>query len=478
MIKRYQKNFQESYKSPLSVAVIITHEAFVVNKILLANQLVRSADDSSILVVSFVKSERLYEILYSRKIELICSVIFLDSEKTKFVSFLENIKTKISSLPYLKIYLIPAVFAEVLYSKRIMKIFRKTLIENVTHAIILSETCPDYLSPEIVKASQGISTVFTHPYERMEPDDYALIYKNSYLQITDPLRRLIAKYFPKWKHLFQSVDILRASPEKILAQELLNISSEKPWETFGYLEDYILSSNTLIKNHLIDVCQVPEEKILLTGSAQLDILHQLMSNHGKKQEMIGRLRSLFGNEKPFLLSSLPQTHWVTGRNQAEFDNHKDMLEAWMSPLTQQKRFNVLLSLHPSMERGDFTHLEQENAKIIDENIIDLMPLCELFVNCLSTVMQFAAACGIPVINYDVYRYSEDLEKYKYNEFGGILTVTSKEEYQKMINEICTDNTFLFEMRKEQERVAGHWGPTDGKSAERIVSAIKKSMTNE
>lgn len=462
----------------LNIAVVVTHEVFVINKILLANQLVGSADDSSILVVSFVKSERFYEILHSRKIELICPVIFLNNEKTKFVSFLENIKTKISSLPYLKIYLIPAVFAEILQSNWIIKQFRKLLKESAITSVILSESTPDYLAPELNKASRGIATVYSHPYERMEPDDYALIYKGSYLQITDPLGRFMAKYFPKWKYHFQSADILRASPEKILAQELLNMSSEKPWETFGYLEDYILSSNTLIKNHLIDVCQVPEEKIVLTGSAQLDILHQIMSSHGKKQEMIGRLRSLFGNEKPFILSSLPQTHWVTGRDQAEFDNHKDMLEAWISPLTQQKRYNVLLSLHPSMERDDFAHLEQDNARIIDENIIDLMPLCELFVNNLSTVMQFAAACGIPVINYDVYRYSEDLEKYKYNEFGGILTVTSKEEYQKMINEICTDNTFLFEMRKEQERVAGHWGPTDGKSAERIVSAIKKSITNE
>lgn len=460
------------------IAVVVTHEVFVINKILLANQLVGSANESNILIISFVKSERFYEILSSRKIDLICTVIFFDSGRTKFVSFLENIKIKISSLPYLKIYLIPAVFAEVLQSKWIIKQFRKLLKDFDISSVILSESSPDYLAPEINNASKGLATVYTHPYERMEPDDYALIYKNSNLQVSDSIGRFFVKYFPKWKHHFQSVDILRASPEKILAQEFLNISSEKPWETFGYLEDYILSSNTLIKNYLIDVCHVPEEKIKLAGSAQLDILHQFKSNNHKNKEKIDRLRSLFGNDKPFILSSLPQTHWITGRDQAEFDNHRDMLAAWMSPLTQQKRFNVLLSLHPSMKSDDFAHLEKENAKIIEENIIDLMPLCELFVNNLSTVMQFVAACGIPVINYDVYRYSEDLEKYKYNEFGGIITVASKEEYQKIINEICTDNKFLFEMRKEQERTASHWGPIDGNSAERIVSVIKKSITNE
>ena len=75
------------------------------------------------------------------------------------------------------------------------------------------------------------------------------------------------------------------------------------------------------------------------------------------------------------------------------------------------------------------------------------------------------ACGIPVVNYDVYRY--DYEDYK--GIPGVIAVQEKAAYAGAVDRLARDPREYARYRGAQEAFAAREMRLDGRAGERLLA---------
>ncbi len=126
--------------------------------------------------------------------------------------------------------------------------------------------------------------------------------------------------------------------------------------------------------------------------------------------------------------------------------------------------NVLFQLHPGVTDEYMVYLESIGAKISSRNIADLIPLCDIFVTSVSSVIRLAIVCGIPVINYDVYRFQYT----DYVDAKGVLTIQDKAKYKNTLDKLIADRSYYKLIKDNQKVCSGQWGFLDGKVGTRMM----------
>jgi hypothetical protein len=166
------------------------------------------------------------------------------------------------------------------------------------------------------------------------------------------------------------------------------------------------------------------------------------------------------------LSALPPDQlYGAGRPECEFLDYRDLVKFWISSLQNAAAGNVVLSLHPSTKKEDVEFIAELGVKISDRPIAELIPLCDYYVACISATIQWAIACGKPVVNYDVYRYRYT----DYQGLRGVLTIEEQDQFLDVLHRMATDGTFRNEIAEFQKIDAPRWGNLDGKAGQRIIA---------
>jgi len=83
---------------------------------------------------------------------------------------------------------------------------------------------------------------------------------------------------------------------------------------------------------------------------------------------------------------------------------------------------------------------------------------------VSATIRWAIACGIPVVNYDVYRMNYE----DYNEVGGVVTVDDRMSFLSAMRRLTTDTDYYETVADLQRRSMDQWGKLDGRSGERML----------
>jgi hypothetical protein len=180
-------------------------------------------------------------------------------------------------------------------------------------------------------------------------------------------------------------------------------------------------------------------------------------------------------DRPLLLSALPPDflYVVGGRPQCDFKEYAELVQFWVDGLRTAKRYNKVLCLHPSVDPETMKYLESEDLRIAKLPTAELVPLCDLYVACVSSTIRWAIACGIPVINYDVYRY-------RYTDYMGVDAVKAVEEQSEFLEELqklTNDDAYYAQVAARQRAISERWGTLDGKSGERIVALFEHLTEN-
>jgi len=111
--------------------------------------------------------------------------------------------------------------------------------------------------------------------------------------------------------------------------------------------------------------------------------------------------------------------------------------------------------------------------LVTKTSTDLIPLCDIFVASVSSVIRFALACGKPVIDYDIH-------KFRYNDYlnvPGVFITESQKEYQKILHLWTSNPEELVKVAHKQRLYAKRWGILDGKAGERIL-ALFDELTHQ
>jgi hypothetical protein len=363
-------------------------------------------------------------------------------------------------------------FLEISRDRKRIAYIRQLIREQKFSAIVILETSPTYDAPLYAKAAklEGIPLV-TSTSSRDNPQSNAQIYKSDpKLTNRNFLNQMMYVFFRKWFIDYQGKRILRLPIRNVLKQELLGISSPSPWHMVGFLEDWVTVQNEVDKAFYI-ANGVNSERIHLVGSPEHDMAALHLSNKDEIKKSLC-LEFDWKSSKPIIVTSLVQTHWISGRNEAEFHDYPSLLDAWMKPLKEQNVFNVVISLHPSQTYEKMKFLEDDNVRISFRDITEVVIVADLFISCMSTITPLALGAGIPTIIYDVYRYIKECPALGYSSAPGVINATFHSEYSGAIERITQkDSTFLSELKKKQQQNAQNWGLLDGGSTKRFSKLL-------
>lgn len=327
---------------------------------------------------------------------------------------------------------------------------------------LLTKLCNQYGTPTLI-----IPFAVGTTREMVE----SLADKSDYEVRSSLLNRMSAFFFPHWVNYYAGKRLLRLPGKTIMFLEVLGLAPEHPWlPNNSRVTCIAVESPEMVRYHRR--MRFPESQLRFTGAAYDDVLAGArQSAKVLKQKLCRRLR--IDPEKPLLVCAWPTNQFGSRFIPFEFDNYKQLCQAWAKALSLAARlagFNVVIRPHPVTDPEFLVSIlkpYQLHNKITDIDTLELVPVCDLFVACVSSTLRWAIACGIPAVNYDCYDYG-------YTDFDpakGLSTVKKYADFELVLQRLTEDAGAYAEARRLQAECSAEWGIHDGQSMERILKLI-------
>lgn len=286
--------------------------------------------------------------------------------------------------------------------------------------------------------------------------------------LNHPMNRLFGYFFPHWVYTHKGRALVRQPAQEALALETLRLAPPVPWTLHsGFADRIAVESEAALQYGLNEGLSITS--LVVTGSCTHDKIHDQIAVASKARARLCEQHGL-SQEKPLFLSALPPDQlYGRGRRECDFQDYRELARFWISSLCEATGGNVVFSLHPSAGEAQHRFAAELGAKISGQPVSELIPLCDCYVACISATIQWAIACGKPVINYDVYRYRYT----DYMGLKGVLTIEEQDQFLDGLRRMATDDDFRNEIAVFQQAEAARWGNLDGKAGERITALFRR-----
>lgn len=284
------------------------------------------------------------------------------------------------------------------------------------------------------------------------------------LRIDSLPKRIVRLFYPRWVYVHQDTSLLRLPWYHVVAREWLRLSSPHPWMlNSGSADAIAVESNAMQEYYLRE--GLPPEALFLTGALSDDDLARVL-----QQREFYRARLMEDAELdpslPLALFALPPDQFP--RN-CEFPDYEELIGFLGAMASDANGWNVVIRPHPKQVEKEIGLVSRPGCKITWQDTASLVPLCSLYVACASATIRWAIACGIPVINYDVYQYHYS----DYKGVPGVLYADDRDTFMHFFKTLTTDQGFYDEIVTKQQRVMSDWGLLDGKSGQRLMRLIRR-----
>jgi hypothetical protein len=275
---------------------------------------------------------------------------------------------------------------------------------------------------------------------------------------------LVAHAFPRWVHNYKGKRLVMP-PEFVLSNEYLGVTPPLPWLINSGEADAIAVENEFTARYYRRA-GLPEEQIRVTGALADDVAFRLRVEAGARREALYAELGLPPG-RPLIVCALPPNQLGGyGRPGCEFDDYAELLRFFvrgLAPLADE--YNVVVNLHPRITPQQAAAVDESRVRISRRNIAELIPLAAIFVACCSATIRLAAACGVPVVNYDAYCY--DYEDFK--TIPGVIEIRKREQYVATLERIARDKAEHERLRALQADFAAREMRIDGKAGERLLA---------
>jgi hypothetical protein len=144
---------------------------------------------------------------------------------------------------------------------------------------------------------------------------------------------------------------------------------------------------------------------------------------------------------------------------------------WLQTLASVKDCDVIVCLHPRADYHAMRYVEDWGVKISRRDTVTLIALCTMFVAATSATIRWAIACGIPVLNYDVYRVGWT----DFDSATGVVRVETREAFAAAVRRLTGDAPYFADLQARQQRDAPQWGRLDGGNGVRILRCFDELM---
>jgi len=292
--------------------------------------------------------------------------------------------------------------------------------------------------------------------------------RDSTYSISSGSSRLARFVAPRWS--LRDADgrqWLRYPPARILAHEVHGIAPLLPWQVHGGRADALAVESPRMNAHYRSQ-GVPSQKLHLVGAAYDDALYRARENRETlRLELLKRLSLPL--DRPILVCSVPGDYVAARRDRVEFADYDELITFWIETLTTPATFNLIVKPHPAVPDSTRERMRVAGVRVIEEDIAGLIPLSDVLVTSVSSIIRMAIASGVPVLNYDVYRFRYP----DYLDVAAVVHTDTREEFRLTAHRIMTDPSFLASLRERQVAVAVDWGLQDGRTGDRILALIHK-----
>jgi len=278
------------------------------------------------------------------------------------------------------------------------------------------------------------------------------------------LNAAVAAAFPRWSHRHKDKRLVLA-PEHVVASEALNIAPPVPWLINSGATDAIAVESEYLAQYYRRA-GIPQRQLRVTGSLSEDVAY------GALQEADARREALYAElrlppARPMLLCALPPNQLGgAGRPGCDFTDYGTLQRFFVQPLAAlASTHDVVVSPHPRIPIEEARRIESAGVRVSTRDVAELIPLASIYVASCSATIRLAVACGIPVVNYDVYRY--DYEDYK--GIPGVIATQEKDAYAAAVERLARDRAEHERVRAAQAAFAAREMRLDGRAGERLLA---------
>jgi len=276
---------------------------------------------------------------------------------------------------------------------------------------------------------------------------------------------------PKWRFTYEGKELIRQPAIKAICQECLGVSSPAPWVLNRGDAAYI-ALDSEVQHDLYVRLGFPPGQLRVIGDLNGESFNRRLS---QKSDLVQKLcfEHSWDANRPLILCGFPPDQYEgTTTANFEFESYGHLIKAWMESFEiLGEKANVLIRPHPRVPLDRFAGFDSPNIKITSQATAELVPLCDLYVASISATIRWAIACGVPVVNYDTYRYRYD----DYKSAAGVLKVEDLAEFRNLLSKFVNDSVFATSILEQQRNVMASWGILDDAVGQRLSKLVTTAM---
>jgi len=244
---------------------------------------------------------------------------------------------------------------------------------------------------------------------------------------------------------------------------------------FDVLDDFHLIKNKIavwgdiIKDYLIRVKAIPENKIIVTGSPKYDSFSRIEKNKKRKKIMLVTIR--------------PITMVLEGPRIELYEKYKNTLDKLILISNNIENLEIIFKLHPQQNPSNQIIIDMikknNKIKILQFNPIkELLSDCDLHVNIApdnfdaSTVILEAMIMGRPTLNIQLQKNEIEFEFMK---AGAIKTINYDSNIKEVIFDLISHHG-TEELINNSQNFLNKYMKNRGNAAKKLIDSIEDLMT--
>jgi hypothetical protein len=277
--------------------------------------------------------------------------------------------------------------------------------------------------------------------------------------------RVLRWLSPRWAFRYEGRRMLRLPAGRAVALEALGLAPPRPWSLNSGPVDAIAVESERHRRLWV-ATGIRNSRLHVTGSPVFDELAEGMQNREARRLDLRQQRTSHRASR-VVVSALPPNQYPQ-RQARGFVSFGDLAYAWASALAASRRFTVVISPHPTLSETDLEPVTAvSGVQVVRRPAAELIPLADLYVASVSSTIKWSLACGIPVIDCDVYGYDYD----EYRDAEGVLRVATVSEMRRLTERLAHEDEALEVLQDRAELHAESWGILDGQASRRIRELI-------